>query len=372
MSEMHPNFPYGKGMWIWKISECEGGNVGRIISKCKANNISYVIVKCGDGENTWAQFTKDLVNAFHAQGIKIYSWNYTYGKNPIREASIAMWALDMGVDGHVFDAEGEYERLPDPSGTAHTMLTYIRDREQYKNVFLAHAPFPIIDSHKTFPYVEFGKYCDAVMPQLYWGTMKRDPENVIMWMYQQWSKWEAKWKAEGHADSIKPIIPVGQTYDNAQTNFVLGPGDIKRFIDGVAGYLSVNFWSFQHVLRDDCWAAIRDNNVNSPKVVATPVAVATPAPPTQTVETVPGVVPTPPVTVVEVEPVVTQVSAEEKKTEPELPARIEVPQNGKTTIEVTRNPDSPTGVDIKVRQHVTHLDYFLMFINYLLTIFKLK
>lgn len=381
MTNFHPNFPFGKGVWIWRLSECCGGNLKLTIDKCKQNDISYVLIKCGDGENTWPQFTKEVVEAFRSQGVKVYSWSYVYGKNPIREASIAMWALDKGVDGHVFDAEAEYEKIPDPAGTAKTMLEYIRNHtndagvKPYEKVFLAHAPFPVIDYHQKFPYIEFGKYCDAVMPQMYWGTMKRDPENIIMWTYQQWSKWEATWKGQGHGDSVKPIIPIGQAYDNAQTNYSLKAGDIKRFIDGVAGYMSVNFWSFQHILRADCWEAIRTAQVTKPKLETTPeVKVETNSAPA---DVNPGVVnekpASPPVTIVEVpKEEVTTVTTNDKKTEPELPVRVAIPQNGKTTIEVTPNADSPTGVDIKVRQHITHLDYFLMFFHYLLRLFKIE
>lgn len=259
MPNFHPNFPFGKGMWIWRIQFCESGSISAIINRCKQNNISHVLVKCGDGNNTWSQFNKNLVKAFHDAGLQIYSWSYNYGANPLREADIAIWALEMGVDGHVFNAEGEYERLANNANAAKLMLEKVR---AYKpDAFLAHAPFPIIDSHKAFPYREFGRYCDAVMPQLYWGAMNRTPDNVVNWMVQQWSKWEATWIKEGNADVVKPLIPIGQTYDEPKTKFVGNGKDIRDFVARVKGYKSVNFWSYQHT-NQECWDAIRDVQVD--------------------------------------------------------------------------------------------------------------
>src|SRR5579864_8412647 len=98
MSTFPQNFPFGKNIWIWQIPECLGGSISAIIQKCKDNGITTVLVKCADGVNTWDQWTQDLVDQFHASGLKIMAWSYCYGQNPQREADIALWALDMGAD----------------------------------------------------------------------------------------------------------------------------------------------------------------------------------------------------------------------------------------------------------------------------------
>lgn len=271
--QFHPKFPFGKGLWIWMLSSCMGGDLNKTIQQCKDFDISYVIVKCGDGENTWDQFTQEMVDAFHAAGIKIYSWSYVYGNDPLREAAIAMWALDMGVDGHVFDAESEYEGK---STQATEMLQAVRNHSA--SAFLAYAPFPIIDVHQSYPYLEFGKYCDAVMPQIYWGDFQMTPLDAMNWMYDNFSRWEKTWQDEGRGESVKPIIPLGQAYDNPEVTpaYKSTPEDITEFIAASRGYMSVNFWSFQHILGDPIWEALRDNNVKPPAVVATtPVVVVT-------------------------------------------------------------------------------------------------
>lgn len=265
MTSFHKNFPFGKGMWIWNIPNCEGGNISKIIEKCKRYNFSHVLIKSSDGENSFPagrnpQLTKEIVDRFHASGISVYSWSYNYGNNPKREAALALWALEqLGVDGHVFDAETEWEKQPDTAARAVEMLSIVR--AQQPNAFLAHAPYPYIDYHTRFPYVEFGKYCDAVMPQAYWGTIGITVTQMVADLFAQWSKWEKHWKEIGHADSIKPIIPIGQTYDNPGEGFTQTPAQIVDFISQVAGYGSVNFWDWEHTDRQDLWEALGSVNV---------------------------------------------------------------------------------------------------------------
>lgn len=264
--QFHPKFPFGKGVWIWNLPDCMGGDLNKITAQCLEYGISYVIVKCGDGINTWDQFTQDVVDAFHNAGIKIYSWSYVYGDDPLREAAIAMWALDMGVDGHVFDAEGEYEGKPDQ---ATSMLQAVRNHSA--SAFLAYAPFPIIDLHTSYPYIEFGKFCNAVMPQIYWGDFQKTPLDAVNWMYDNFSRWQETWQQEGYGDSVQPIIPLGQAYDNLSVTppYTSNASDIVEFISVVRGYMSVNFWSFQHILGEPIWEAIRDNNVKPAPVAPT-------------------------------------------------------------------------------------------------------
>jgi hypothetical protein len=293
MANFHKDFPYGKGLWLWELSAllAKYGTVDAIVQKCKDNDINYVILKAGDGTETWdvdrsnpaiPQFTAENINKFHAQGIKVLGWAYVYGDNPIREADIAVWALDLGADGYVLDAESEYQGKP---AQATQLVNSIKTRRPDK--FLAYAPFPIIDSHPSYPYVEFGKVCDAVMPQIYWGEFKKSPVDALNWTFDNFSRWEA-----ANPDSAKPMIPVGQAYDDAGVGFTLTPADLSAFISATAGYKSVNFWSMQHILRDDDWSALKNGKVNGPDIAQQPAPSQPTPPPSAPVPTVPEV-PTP-------------------------------------------------------------------------------
>lgn len=373
----HPNFPYGKGLWIWNLPRCFGGNLDTIIAKCKEVGLSYVLVKSGDGVNTWSQWNRNVVDKFHAAGLKVYSWTFVYGDNPVREAAVAMWSLDMGSDGHVFDAEGQYAGK---YTQAETMMKAVRSHSP--NAFLAHSPMPIIDYHSTFPYVQFGKYCDAVMPQMYFGDFNKSPEDTILWTFEQWKKWEKKWADAGNAEAIKPIIPAGQAYSAKFTNdkgvvtreYKSNGKDVAEFIAGVHGYKSVNFWSFEHILSDEVWEAIKNTNVDPATVRVPEPAIPVVEKPEETkpietvVEhsTVPEVVPAPPVPTVvpdpepaKIEPVVNAPTATEAAT----PGPVK-----ETTPEIW-GINSHNSISYRVKKR--HVDYFLDFVNLILRLIKL-
>ena len=111
-----PSLVRGKGIWIWGLSEIEGGNVSAIIERCKNVGIEWVAVKCGDGVNFWdEQCTPSLITQFQDAGIRFLGWQYVYGDDPVGEAGVANEILGAGVDGFIVDAEGEYEGKPDKS-----------------------------------------------------------------------------------------------------------------------------------------------------------------------------------------------------------------------------------------------------------------
>jgi hypothetical protein len=410
MPMFHKDFCWGKGLWIWRLKDCLNGDVEAIIKKCRDYDISYLIIKSGNGANIWTQFTSDLIQKLHGAGIKVYSWSYVYGDEPLKEAQVAMHSLSLGVDGHVFDAESEYEHLQNNSAAAELMLKTVRAK--YPDAFLAHAPYPIIDYHTAFPYVTFGKYCDAVMPQIYYGTMKKTPQQAILAMYDNFVRWQKNWIESGHSDSVKPIVPLAQSYDNRNISppYILTPADILSFVSIVKGYKSVNFWSFQHIERDDCWEAIRDAQLDKPSdadrgIVAQeqPVAPAQTAPeapaatqaeqPQTPPETTPEQQVEPeevPVEQVETAPASPEVATPEEPvpSEPVQPAEstpapiphklvnlkqtFDVPANKPTTIVLTPNDNHPDGMEVKVYTQKTHREYLVEFVRNLLALLQSK
>lgn len=406
----HKDFPFGKGVWIWRLSLCLNGDINAIIKKCKDYDISYLIIKSGDGANVWTQLTPDIVNRFHYAGIKVYSWTYNYGDEPLKEAEVATKSLGLGVDGHVFDAEGEYERLQGNAQAAETMLKAVRAK--YPGAFLAHAPFCVIDFHQSFPYMTFGKYCDAVMPQIYHGTMKQTPQEAFVRTYDNFRRWHENWKNSGHADSIKPIIPIGQTYDNYNITpaYVLTPADILSFVKTAKLYKSVNFWSWQHILRDDCWEAIRNSDLDKPtdadrgivaqeKPVETPQVATVPSEPAQSEQPTQTIEPpsttttiveevisietpaTPPAE--EIPPVEQPAKQEEPIPEPAAPETpavtlpplkqtFDIPKDKPTTIVLTPNDKHPDGMEVKVITHKTHRQYFIELVKYVIALLQTK
>jgi hypothetical protein len=424
MSNFPTNFPSGKSIWIWVLEDCLAGDVNAIIQKCKDNGITSLIIKGADGNFGWSQFTQELVDEIHSAGLKVYSWSYVYGGNPpagmesdpVTEANLVNTLLAMGVDGHIIDAESEYEHSSNPAASATLMMTTIR--QKHPDAFIAYAPFPIVDDHTAFPYVQFNQFCDAVMPQVYWNDWQMSPADAVNWMYQQWSKWQAVWKSANLPGNSLPIVPLGSFYDT--NSYTLTPADIQSFIQSVAGYMAVSIWEFAHIIRPDCWNALQANNVNAPvdatqtpanqqnsaqtesvtTTVTPPATTTTPAPllgpttfgqeqlPADIFNSTNGDIKTyngqevvvsvndngtrtltpytpPPAAPVQPQPSVqtASVPAVPANTTP-IAAPIVVPAKGKTTITVKKDPSSEHGVSVTVHDKVL-LDYIEEFFNWL-------
>jgi hypothetical protein len=69
----------GKGMMIWKIPNCEGGDASKIASLAQTANFSHVLIKIADGsvaynrdKTTGADLIPAVVSALRAKGIGVY------------------------------------------------------------------------------------------------------------------------------------------------------------------------------------------------------------------------------------------------------------------------------------------------------------
>jgi hypothetical protein len=257
----------GKGDWIWEVPQTESRlgvtTVQGIIDYETSLGMQWITVKCGDGNNIWTQFTSDLITRAHAAGLKIFGWAYAYGNNSAHygggvtdsaningEINVALNALALGADGFIIDAEIEYEtnatRVADATLYAGTI------KSNYPSYFLAHAPFPYINSHPGFPYTQFGIYCDAVMPQDYWGAIGISPQTMVVNMNSQWRSWQNSLTGS-NTNAIKPIVPLAQSYSPvtgaqiAQFLYALQTNSPKAT---VAGYNGVSFWDAQERTAD--------------------------------------------------------------------------------------------------------------------------
>ena len=70
-------------------------------------------------------------------------------------------------------------------------------RAAHPNSFVAYPPFAIIDLHLSYPYLEFGKYADAVMPQGYSKDIGQTPTEMANTLKQQWDQWHQTWQNGG-------------------------------------------------------------------------------------------------------------------------------------------------------------------------------
>jgi len=218
----------GQGMWIWYVSQSDGGSVASIVAQAHAAGVTTLFIKSSDGSsNYWSQFSPQLVAELHANGLKVCAWQYVYGSNPAGEAELGAEAVANGADCLVIDAESEYE------GRYAAAQTYIDDLRAKvgANYPLGLASFPYVSYHPTFPYSVFlgpgGAQYNA--PQMYWKDIGVSVDTVYANTYI------------ANRIYARPIFPLGQTYGGVSA------ADLLRFreeaVDYGAGGLS--FWDWQ-------------------------------------------------------------------------------------------------------------------------------
>ena len=218
----------GQGMWIWYMSQSEGGSVPAIAARAHAAGITTLFIKSSDGSsNYWSQFSPQLVQELHANGLKACAWQYVYGTNPKGEAALGARAVTNGADCLVIDAEAEYEGH---YAAAQTYITELRARigASYP---VALASFPYVSYHPSLPYSVFLAPGAAQFnaPQMYWKAIGTSVDTVYANTYI--------------ANRIygRPIFPLGQTYEHVSSS------DLLRFREEAVDYgaTGLSFWDWQ-------------------------------------------------------------------------------------------------------------------------------
>jgi hypothetical protein len=228
----------GNGMWIWELPRTEGGDIAAIAARAHAAGMTTVFVKSSDGPaNRWAQFNPGLVQALHANGLRVCAWQFVYGNDPLAEASLGVDAVADGADCLVIDAESQYE------GKYAAAQQYIGAlRATLGPTYpIGLTSFPYVDYHARLPYSVFlgPGAAQANLPQVYWkdigGTVDAVSGHTL-----------AHNRIYGVA-----IAPLGQTYGDVP------PADIARFRSLWAAYGSagLSWWSWQ-ATTEPGWTAL--------------------------------------------------------------------------------------------------------------------
>jgi hypothetical protein len=240
------NTPFDRqGMWVWYVSQSDGGSVPAIVARAKRFGIGTVYVKAADGGGVWSQFSSSLVGALHAAGIDVCAWQFVYGDHPVAEAKVGAGAVAKGADCLVIDAESDYE------GKYASADRYIRAlRARIGETFpLSLAGFPYVDYHPAFPYSVFFGPGGATFnqPQMYWKAIGTSVRAVYEHTYLYNRLW-------GH-----PIYPVGQTYEAP------GPGSLRLFRRFAASFggLAPSWWDWQETNGRE-WGALGAASASRP------------------------------------------------------------------------------------------------------------
>lgn len=231
----------GKGMFIWRIQACEGGDVEAIANLAVQARFSHAIVKVADGNFSYNVDTKTgydqaeaLVKALKARGLVVYGWHYVYGYDPRTEAERGIQRVQqLALDGFVIDAEVEYKNH---YREASIYMERLRAGLPKTPIGLSSYRYPHL--HPNLPWKEFLMKCDFNMPQVYW-LGSHNPGAQLERSLQSFQK----------LIPFRPLIPTGAMFK--QGDWKPSLEEINEFIQ-VAKRLNmpgVNFWEWSKTRR---------------------------------------------------------------------------------------------------------------------------
>lgn len=228
----------GKGIYIWQLFDDLIPDPETLAEQLVETGFAHVVIKVSNAAYVYNHSGGDLVPsylaAFRAVGIAVWGFQYVYGNDPIGEARQGIQrTLNLGLDGLVIDAEGEYKH----KGAA--AARYMSDlRAGLPGVPLALSSYRWPSVHPEFPWREFLAKVDLVMPQVYWVDANNPAEQL--------RKSIAEYASLAPA---KPYIPTGAAYH--ERGFTATDGQMTEFFQAVKAerLLGCNFWELSNSLR---------------------------------------------------------------------------------------------------------------------------
>ncbi len=262
----------GKGMWIWQLWTPADSNLTATIDRLKSEGVNWVVVKVGDSDSYYNRSGKSLYNwaanhggmagvvsTFHANGIKIFGYQYvrgySYWGNGVSEADVANMILDIhGIDGLLIDAEIEYDTLSNRVTAAQAYLDTIR--AYHPASFIGLTAWARVAVHITFPWTTFLDGVGVNMPQTYWAARPVTPATELSRMSSDFTYYTGQWVSSGDSAAAKPIMPIGQAeYFGYGSNVF--PGDIQTFCtlsQETYKYPGVSLWEFAQIDSPYVWS----------------------------------------------------------------------------------------------------------------------
>ena len=299
----------GQGGWLFLLNQATNHmspntiaavtNEDSMFKYMKSQGLRYTIVKAGTSDtNYWdgtyskttPVFTSNLVTLAHANGLKIFGSNRSWGSNIVGEIAVADYVFNQGADGFIYDAEAEWEMTTNSTthladhpwitnGPAQAWWLCGTVRSNWPTKFVAHNPFDTLYLHSSFPYKEFGYWSDCVMPQVYHHAASQgNAFAAIHWTDVNYQKFQDSLSTlppsviNGQTvywtNSLKPLCLMRDVY-GANFSTTYPSQDVMNFLDYLAGdpncvtaggYLGSDY--FRSELHDaNQWAYIKSTTV---------------------------------------------------------------------------------------------------------------
>lgn len=256
----------GKGFFVWVIDRCEGGDPAAIAALAKAAGLEHVLIKIADGatfynrdRTTGYDHVPAVVAALRKQGLAVWGWQYIYGYDPLGEARVAISSvLSLELDGFIVNAEAEY-KLAGRGRAAESYMATLRTGLKDIPIGLSSYRFP--SYHREFPWAQFVKAVDFVMPQVYWMGA-HNPGYQLQRSFQEYQALQPD----------KVYIPTGAAFRESgwQPTF----GEVLEFMEAAQslGLGGVNFWEWGNTRKwcPECWAMIAEFDYGNPIVPPPP------------------------------------------------------------------------------------------------------
>ena len=234
--------PKGKGFYIWKVPNCEGGDPEKIALTAHQIGLTHVLVKIANGiydYNYDVALKKDLVapvsNALAKYNIKTWGWHYVYGDLPVKEAAAAIRQIrKIPLEGYVIDAEAEYK------GKYTACRVFMSElRNAFPSFPIALSSYRYPKYHNDLPWTDFLSKCDLNMPQVYWEQLRNPGEQLEKSLNE----------FKTYVSPFRPLVPTGSAY--GANNWYPKPAEITEFMNKAVslGLSGVNFWSWDYCRR---------------------------------------------------------------------------------------------------------------------------
>lgn len=248
-------------MYLWIISRVEGGNPIAIADLARKAGMSHVLIKVADGQRTYnvdAETNFDhvpaLVAALRQRGVQPWGWQYIYGRDPIKEAAIAVSRVkQFNLDGFVVNAEVEFKEKSKDVIAGRYMQEL---RKGLADTPIAFSSFRYPVYHQPLPFNTFLEYCDFNMPQVYW-VKAYDPAAQLLRSIQQHQTLKV-WR---------PILPTGCAYPYGSWSPT--SDQIRQFMNASREYglLGANFWEWYYIRKKEAvplWDALSSHDWPAP------------------------------------------------------------------------------------------------------------
>jgi hypothetical protein len=234
-----------QGNHLWVFTSWRHGGIEEAVETAVALGFDGLIVKAHDGNpgDDSPEFAGQLEAAVqNSGGLSIGAWGYLYGpkygnRQVDVEAEAIIATIEKGIDWYVIDAEAEWEVAGGAAAARRLMRAVRREHPDFPIGF---SSFWNMRWHGKYPFSTFARYCDVVLPQVYYVLAKRKSADEIS------SMWTVTRRDFERLDV--PIAPVGQL-DGATTE------QVEAFREAIGSTTPHSWWLWDQAARPQLEAA---------------------------------------------------------------------------------------------------------------------